>query len=81
MSNRTRIFDIEGQIINEPVEYHTALDAAKTMLDAMEKSNIDRSDMRSILLNLLREVEFHFMFNLPIRITTPQRTPEPNQEL
>ena len=58
----TRVIDIQGDIINEPAHYHECLDAAKKMLDEMDKDYVDKSDMIAVVDKLMQDIRFHFLF-------------------
>lgn len=56
-----RMVDINGIIINEPEHYHESLKWARSMVDAMEDDNIDRSDMALICDALAADVRFSLL--------------------
>lgn len=59
---KKRCIDIEGKIINHVPEYWVAVDAIQNYLAALERDDIDRSDILVCCHLLMREAEFHWRF-------------------
>lgn len=69
-----RRVDINGDIITTPPGYNHALEAIHTMIESMDKNNVDRSDMMVVVEALFFEARFNWTF-LPPR-TKPPILPE-----
>jgi hypothetical protein len=54
--------DINGVVINEPSLYFSAKKAMLDLLDDLERKNVDRSDMAVILMELIKEGQYHLSF-------------------
>lgn len=62
----TRLFDVNGQVIVHPPGFDSAVNALKGMIDYMERTDVDRSDMQAMLDVVMGEARFHLVF-LPKR--------------
>lgn len=55
-----RIIDINGNIITHPQHYHECLNWSSLMIEEMERSGVDRSDMCVVIHRLYQDILFQF---------------------
>jgi len=61
-----RLTDVNGAIINVPEGFNHTVECIAAFIDSMEENQMDRADMRLVLVDLFDDAKFYMNF-LPKR--------------